>query len=656
MSERIPRLYRAMGGGIGFGADYNPEQWPREVWREDVRLMREAGVTIVTLGIFSWAAIEKEPGERDFGWLDEVMDLLGEAGIAVSLATGTASPPPWLARLHPETLPVDAEGRTLWTGARQQYCPSSPAYRAAALDFATAMAKRYGQHPALALWHVGNEYGCHVDACYCDASAAGFREWLRARYGDLDGLNAAWSTDFWSQRYSDWSEVLPPRLAPTFPNPAQQLDFRRFSSDAMRECYLMEREALLALLPDIPVTTNMMGLWKSVDSFSWADELDIAALDLYPEPKDPTAHIGGALFHDLTRSLRRGQPWMLMEQAPSAISYRPPNRPKKPGQMRLWSMQAVARGADAVMYFQWRASAGGAEKFHSAVVGHGGTDNRVFREVSALGKELAGLADVAGSRVRAQVALVHDWANWWALELDARPAELELLERLKDHYAALWHENVTVDIVPPGADLSGYKLVAVPNLYLVSAEAAADLAAYVRGGGRLLMSFFSGIADERDRIHLGGYPGPFRELLGLRVDEFWPLGEGETVTLTDGTTAGLWADDLVLEGAEPLARYAGGPLAGVPAVTRHAYGAGSATYLGTRLEPGAMRALVRAELAAAGVEPVLPDLPEGVEAVAREAADGTRFLFLLNHTDAPVRAYGTDLPGQGVAVLREERS
>jgi beta-galactosidase len=394
-----------------------------------------------------------------------------------------------------------------------------------------------------------------------------------------------------------------------------------------------------------------MGMWEPVaDYASWAADFDIVALDIYPEPKDPTAHIDAAFFHDQMRSLGGGRPYMMMETATSAISYRPPNRPKRTGLNRLWSHQAVARGADAVMYFQWRASAGGAEKFHSAVVSHGGADNRIFREAAALGAELSSLSDVAGGRVPADVAIVHDYANWWALELDARPGELKIPERVRAHYAPLWHANVTVDVVPPEADLSAYKLVVVPNLYLCTDAAADGLRRYVEGGGHLLMSFFSGIADECDRIRLGGYPGAFRELLGLRVEEFWPLSDGERAGLSSGGGADLWADHIVPEGAEVLAAYTGGPLSGLPAVTRHAFGAGTATYLGTRPDEHSMRDLVADTLRLAGVAPVVAGLPAGVEAVRRG-----RHLFLLNHNDHAVHAAGTDLAPRDVAVLRLDR-
>jgi beta-galactosidase len=669
----VDRMWQRLHG-IGYGADYNPEQWPASTWAEDTKLMQAAGVNIVTLGIFAWAQLEKRPGEFDFGWLDEVMGRLHEADVAVCLATGTASPPPWLARLHPQTLPVTREGTTLWPGSRQHFCPSSEPYRRAAAELTRRLAERYADHPALALWHVGNEFGCHVSACYCDASAADFRRWLRDRYGDLDTLNDRWSTTFWSQRYGDWDEIHPPRQAPTFANPAQQLDFARFSSDALRACYEAERDILRRITPDVPVTTNLLSLWKPVDFFGWAPGLDVIAHDSYPDPDDEQTVIGAAFNYDLMRSLGRGRPWMLMEQAPSAVNWRLSNSPKPPGVMRLWSCQAVAHGADAVMFFQWRASAGGAEKFHSAMVPHGGTATRTWREVSEFGRELAGLADVAGSRVSAQAAIVLDWPSWWALELDSRPsAAVSLVEQVRRHHAPLWRDNITVDVVGPEADLAGYRMVVVPNLYLITDRAAAALREYVAGGGHLVVSFFSGIADENDRVRLGGYPALLREVLGLRVDEFWPLPPGRTLGAAfteDGAplTADLWADAIEPEGAEPVACYRDGPLAGAAAVTRHAFGSGAAWYLGTRPDDASMHRIIAAAAAAAGVSPVVTGLPPGVEAVRRQAADAS-YLFLLNHGEAAATVglpepaalvFGDGeqegprltLPARGVSVLR----
>ncbi|WP_406218277.1 beta-galactosidase [Streptomyces decoyicus] len=647
--------------GIHFGGDYNPEQWPEEVWAEDLKLMKAAQVTMVTAGIFSWARVEPRPGAWDFGWFDRVMDGLAGAGIAVCLATMTASPPPWLSRAHPEILPEDADGRRRWPGGRQHYCPSSPVYRAHAVRLVEQLAARYAGHPALALWHVGNEYGCHTRQCYCEVSADDFRRWLRARYGSVDALNAAWSTAFWSQAYGDFDEVLPPRTAPTFPNPAQQLDYLRFGDEALRACYLAEKAVLERVTPHIPVTTNLMPQHKPVDAFAWSAHMDTMALDFYQDPYVPDDHIRAGYVFDLMRSARSGQPWMLLEQAPGAVNWRPRNGPKPPGAMRLWSWQAVAQGADAVLYFQWRQSLGGAEKFHSAMLPHGGTDTRIFREVSALGRELASVPGIEGTRSRAEVALLADWHSWWALELDSKPSTALDHSRIAlDHYRPLFEAGVACDVVPPQRELSGYRLVVAPNLYLLTADDAQRLASYVRDGGQLLVSFFSGIVDTHDRVHPGGCPAPLRELLGLRVEEFWPLDEGRSVAVGDGVRTGradLWSEVIDLEGAEALAHFTDGDLAGRPAVTRHAYGRGTVWYVGTRLDAALMRALLDDVRAAAGVAPVLPGLPEGVQATVREGAGG-RYVFLLNHgartvevgLPAPMRdALAADTTGGGGA-------
>ncbi|MER6052487.1 beta-galactosidase [Streptomyces sp. NPDC001793] len=637
--------------GIRFGGDYNPEQWPEEVWAEDLELMRAARVTMVTAGIFSWAKVEPRPGEWDFGWFDRVLDGLAGAGIEVCLATMTASPPPWLTHAHPEVLPEGPDGRRRWPGARQHFCPSSPVFRAYAVRLVERLAARYAGHPALAMWHVGNEFGCHTRQCFCEVSAEDFRRWLRERYGSVAALNDAWSTSFWSQAYGDFAEVLPPRTAPTFANPAQQLDFLRFGDHALRECYLAERAVLERLTPGVPVTTNLMPQHKPVDAFGWAPSMDVMALDFYQDPHVADDHVRAGYVFDLMRSARGGQPWLLLEQAPGAVNWRPRNGPKPPGAMRLWSWQAVAQGADAVLFFQWRQSSGGAEKFHSAMVPHGGTDTRIFREVCALGRELAAVPGVEGARSVASVALLADWQSWWALELDSRPsAALDHSRGALEHYRPLFEAGVVCDVVPPGRELSGYRMVVVPNLYLLTAGDAARLAAYVRGGGCLVVSFFSGIVDACDRVHPGGYPGPLRELLGLRVAEFWPLAEGASVAVGGGRHAGradLWSEEIVPAGAEVVARFLDGELAGRPAVTRHGYGRGTAWYVGTRLEPALLRALLDEVREVAGVSPVLPGLPAGVQAAVREGAGG-RFLFLLNHGS---RAVEVALPEPMVDAL-----
>ncbi|MFF5052737.1 beta-galactosidase [Micromonospora sp. NPDC000663] len=642
-------MRRWQGDGIHFGGDYNPEQWPEETWSEDVELMRRAGVTLVSVGIFSWALLEPSPGRFEFGWLDRVLDLLHDGGIQVDLATATASPPPWLARAHPETLPRRADGAVLWPGGRQAYCPSSPVFRERSLELVRAVAGRYAEHPAVVMWHVSNELGCHNVHCYCEVSAEAFRGWLRERYGDLDRLNDAWGTAFWSQRYGDWSEINPPRTAPTFANPTQQLDFLRFSSDEQRAQLRAER-ALLRTLVQQPVTTNfMIGMAKNMDYHSWAADVDLVSNDHYLTAAEPLAHLGLAFAADHTRGVAGGDPWLLMEHSTSAVNWQPRNVAKLPGQMRRNSLAHVARGADGVLFFQWRASRAGAEKFHSALVPHAGADTKVFREVCQLGADLKALAEVRGSRVDADVAILFDWEAWWAVELDSHPSvDVTYGDRLYALYGALWRAGVTADIVHPSADLSRYRLVLAPTLYLVRDVDVEALHRYVEAGGTVAVTYFSGVVDENDHIRLGGYPGAFRDLLGVRTEEFFPLRAGEQVRLDDGSTADVWTEWVHPDGAEVLSSYSDGPLPGVPALTRHRVGDGAAWYVATRLDEPATDRLVARLLDEAGVRPAVP-APTGVEVVRRRDGERT-WLFVLNHTGAQVR-----LPVAGVELLTGER-
>ncbi|MFE0255387.1 beta-galactosidase [Streptomyces sp. NPDC059010] len=660
------------GPGIAYGGDYNPEQWPEEVWAEDMRLMREAGVTMVSVGIFSWALLEPKEGEYDFSLLDRVLGLLHANGIAADLATPTAAPPAWFFRVHPEALPVDKDGRGLSYGSRQTFCPSSPAYREAALRMAGEIARRYADHPALAMWHVHNEYGCHNAECYCDESAAAFRRWLRARYGDdLAALNDAWGTRFWSQWYYDWDEIIPPRPTGAVPNPTHQLDWRRFCSDELLSLYEAERQVLLEAAPAVPATTNFMVMYNfdALDYWRWAPKLDLVSNDHYLQSADPESEIDVALSGDLVRSLAGG-PWLLMEHSTGAVNWQPVNRAKGPGELRRNALAHVARGADGIAYFQWRAAKAGAEQWHSAMLPHAGTDSRIWRDVVRLGADLKALAEVRGSVGTAEVAIVWDWNSRWAMELPSQPsAELRFQDLVRAWYEPLWRSGVAVDFVRPDADLSGYRLVLAPSLYLVDDAGARNLTAFAERGGTLAVGFHSGAVDENCHVRLGGYPGAFREALGVTTDELFPLLPGESVGLDGGGTGVLWSERVRLTGAEAVESYATGPLAGGPAVTRTSHGEGTTWYLATQPDPATLGGLLDRIRAEAGVEPVRAT-PEGVEAALRRGADAD-FLFVINHSDrdaeVAVPADATELltgkpangsvtvPAGDVAVVREPR-
>ncbi|MCQ9181090.1 beta-galactosidase [Streptomyces sp. IBSBF 2953] len=632
---------------LAYGADYNPEQWPRDVWEEDVRLMQEAGVTVVSVGIFSWARIQPGPDTWDFGWLDEVMDLLHAGGIGVDLATATASPPPWLTTVHPEILPVTANGDTLWPGARQHWRPTSPVFREHALRLVREIASRYKDHPALVAWHVSNELGCHNVYDHSDDAARAFRVWLRARYGTLDALNHAWGTAFWSQRYSDWEQILPPRLAASHPNPTQQLDFKRFSSDALKDHLVAEREILREITPEIPVTTNfmVMGGTKGMNYPDWAAEIDFVSNDHYVHP-GPQDRDELSFSANLVSGIASGRPWFLMEHSTSAVNWQPVNVAKRPGDLARDSLLHVAHGADAVCFFQWRQSAAGAEKYHSAMVPHAGADSDLFRAVADLGATLKALAPVAGSeREPAAVGILYDWQSWWASEQDSHPtALLDYRQEALDWYSALLALGVRTDLVTTGADLSRHQVLIAPVLHMVPAELAKDLTRYVERGGHLVTTYFSGIVDENDHVWLGGYPGALRELLGIRIEEFGPLLAGESVELDDSTRGSLWTDRItVADGdTEVLTHYRSGVHAGRPAVTRRATGEGSASYVSTRLGVDGLRSLLPRLLEPAGVSSELPSQARGsVELTVRRGPEG-RFLFLVNRTDDTVLIPGLD--------------
>ncbi|WP_372451749.1 beta-galactosidase [Catellatospora tritici] len=626
-----------------FGGDYNPEQWPEEVRAEDLALMRAAGVNLATVGVFAWSRLEPEPGRYHFGWLDRVLDDLHSAGVGVALATPTASPPPWFTQAHPDALTRRRDGVRLVHGSRDTYCVNAPAYRRASEAVTQQLARRYADHPALRLWHVHNEYGTW---CFCDHCAAAFRDWLRERHGTLDALNAAWTTTFWSQEYGDWPQVLPPRATQYLGNPAHELDYRRFLSDSMLTAYTRQRDLIKAAAPGAVVTTNfVLGGWVPVDHARWAAEVDLVAIDHYPASLDG-AVAESAFAADLARGWSRaaghGGRWLLMEHAPAHVTEGAIQRRKPPGMLERIALGHVARGSVGALYFQWRASAGGAEQWHSALVGHGGADTRIFREAAALGAKLAVVPAPAplapaqpvpaqpvpatssdiGPQVgpAAQVAVWFDEQCWWAVQAAHLPAPVDYEAQARRCHAMLRGRGYTVDVVPPSADLSGYRVLVVPAAYLVDDASAAKLARFVRAGGHLLVTYLSGLVDANARVRLGGYPGALRDLLGIVVEEFDPLPPDMLRVLDNGAVARGWTEWLSAPYARTTARYPDGRAA----ATSRTDGAGTARYLSCELDDAGLGAWLEAACADAGVAPTVRGLPDGLEAVR---ADGLLWLF-----------------------------
>jgi beta-galactosidase len=514
----------------------------------------------------------------------------------------------------------------------------------------------------VALWHVHNEY---ATVCHCDHTADGFRRWLQHRYGSLDTVNTAWGTAFWSQHYARWEEILPPRATNWHRNPSQVLDFRRYWSDEALAAYREQRDAIRAH-SSRPVTTNLMlPGYQNLDLWAFGREVDLVGIDHYPDAPGLGAAADIAFGGDRARSIGGGKPWLLIEQGTSTVYAGGRILPKEPGDMLRHSLQHLAHGSDGVLFFQWRQSRAGAEIWHSAMVPHAGADSRIFREVTALGGVVARLGELAGSRVAADVALLHDSDAWWGLESQGLPSgELDYRDTLRRAHRTLWEAGVAVDFAPPEADLTRYRVVIAPALYLLSLHAAESLRAYVAAGGSLVVQYFNGVVDEHHQAHLGGYPAaPLREALGVRVEEYRPLPAGTGLTLSDGTTATAWCEYLDTRGAETVAAYPDGR----PAITRHDYRGGTGWYLSTRLDDGGYAALLRRVLGEGGVRPVVPGLPTGAEAVVRRAEDGRAWLFLLNHgsepwhvrvsghelvTDRPVPDGGLDVAPGTAAVIR----
>ena len=641
---------------IVYGGDYNPEQWPEEIWADDMRLLKEANIDIVTLNVFSWAALQPSEETYDFSKLDKIMEMVRDNGLQVCLATSTGAHPAWMAKKYPDILRTEFNGLKRKFGGRHNSCPNSPTYEKYSVRLAQKIAERYRDYNNIVAWHISNEFG---GECYCENCEKAFRVWLKKKYQTIENVNRAWNTAFWGHTFYDWDEiVLPNLLSEHFEQDRSQfqgitVDYKRFNSESILECYKREYDALKAITPDIPITTNLMGFYKPLDYKMWAKYMDVVSWDNYPSNEDSPAQI--AMSHDLMRGINGGEPFLLMEQTPSVTNWLPYNALKRPGVMRLWSYQAVAHGSDSVMFFQMRRTVGACEKLHGAVIDHVGTnETRVFREVKALGAELKELGEqTLGAVTDAKAVIYFDWDNWWAIECSAGPnCDLKYKDEIYNYYQALYKLNIPVDIVGPEDDLGKYQLLIAPILYMTKPGYDEKIRTFVKNGGTFVTTFFSGIADEHDLIVTGGYPGKLRDIMGIWVEESDALPSGAENHFTyrgKAYPAKLLCDLSHLEGAEALSVYEEDFYAQMPAITKNQFGDGRAYYVATRSNEEFYQTLMADICEECGVESLLAP-QENLEVTMRRNENG-RFLFLLNHAD---REQETVMTEAGCGLLEKQ--
>ncbi|MCI9340077.1 MAG: beta-galactosidase [Dorea sp.] len=628
---------------ILYGGDYNPEQWPREIWQQDMELFDEAGINSATINVFSWAKLQPSEEVYDFSELDDIVDMLTKAGKQIVLATSTAALPAWMVKRYPEVARTDYEGRHHKFGQRHNACPNSPVYRHFAKELASRLAERYGKNENVVCWHVNNEYG---GECYCENCEKAFRVWLKRKYKTIEALNKAWNLSFWGHTIYDWDEVvLPNALGEGLGFRGEDedgtafagisIDYRRFNSDSLLENFKMERDAIRQYDKDAAITTNLMGIFKGLDYFKWAKEMDIVSWDNYPSYDTPWSMT--AMRHDLMRGLKAA-PFMLMEQTPSQQNWQPYNSLKKPGQMRAQSYQTVAHGADTIQFFQLRRSVGGCEKFHGAVIEHVGTaKTRVFRETAELGAELRSIGtSIIGAENESKAGIIFDWDNYWALEYTSGPnKDLKYVDQIWRYYEYFYNKNISVDMIPVDADFGKYDLVAAPVLYMVKEGVAEAIEKYVADGGTFVTGFMSGIVDQSDNVHLGGYPGPLRKLAGIWAEEIDALApeQSNEIVFGDGTRkqCRMLCDILHLEGAEEIAQYGDDFYAGTPVVTKNAFGRGCTYYVGTVPERDGLAKLLDMVCDEAGVRPVIAEETE-LE-VTRRVTETQEIYFIMNFKD-----------------------
>ena len=625
------------------GADYNPEQWiaDKTIWDQDMELMKLANCNEMSVGIFSWSMLEPREGEFDFTFLDEIIEKIHANGGKVILATPSGARPHWMADKYPEVLRVNAYGQRYGFGARHNHCFTSPIYRKKVHTINTLLAQRYGNHPAVIAWHISNEYS---GECHCDHCKKAFRQFLKDKFhNNIDELNHAYWTTFWSHTYDNFEQIDPPGPMTENGLHGLNLDWHRFVTHQTADFIKNEIEPIRRITPHLPVTTNMMFEFYDIDYHALAEVLDFASWDSYPEwhnGDDAVIAQRTAFWHDIYRSLK-DQPFLLMESTPSNVNWKPYNKPKRPGMDVLSSMQAVAHGSDSVQYFQWRKSRGASEKFHGAVVGHDGTANtRTFRAVQKTGEILGKINEIAGTRTEAKAAVIFSWENMWALDncQGYANANKKYFDTCYEYHRVFWERGIDCDVVSPHSDLSRYQIVVAPMLYLTDEETISNLKSYVANGGVLYGTYMLGTVDGNDLCHLGGIPGSdLKDVFGITAEEIDVLYPVEQQHLTlQGQTHALcdYCEVIRLQGAKAIAAYADGWYQGTPAVTENHYGKGKAIYQACRDCGSAKDALFDEILKECDLQANVASypLPHGVTAHSR--TDGVhKYLFVENYSD-----------------------
>lgn len=630
------------------GGDYNPDQWLDypEILAKDLEMMATAHVNTVSVGIFAWSALEPREGEFHFEWLDKIMDDVQAMGGNVILATPSGARPAWLSQKYPEVLRTNAKREKLLQGGRHNHCFSSPVYREKVAIINRKLAERYGEHPALLMWHISNEYG---GDCHCEYCQENFRTWLKAKYGSLEALNEAWWGPFWSHSFSDWSQVVSPSPLGESAVHGLNLDWKRFVTDQTIDFYRHEIKDIRQLTPDVPITTNFMAdtmdlvPFYSLDYEKFAKEVDVLSWDCYPawhNDWETTADLASKVgfIDDLYRSLK-GQSFLIMESTPSGVNWHPVNKAKRPGMHVLSAMQHLAHGSDSNLYFQWRKSRGSSEKFHGAVVDHdNSTDNRVFQEVAQVGELMEKIAGVKGMNKQAKVAILYDWDNNWALD-DAQgfsQASKRYPQTCQAHYRYFWDRDIPVDVVTPNYDLSQYDLVVAPMLYLLTGANMQRLADFVKNGGRLVSTYLTGIVNESDLTYINGWPETLQQLFGIKVretDVYYPTDRNQVVLADVCYPVKDYAALFEVLDAEVLAHYEEDFYAGAAAVTRKVHGTGAAYFVGPRTESDFLAAFYQEVTAGLALQPSLVVAGDPEVSVQMRSGAQRQFTFVMNFSE-----------------------